>query len=231
MKVCVLEHVPFEGLGSISAWLDAHHAEIYTTRFYECFDLPSPKDIDLVIVMGGPMSVNDEEKYPWLRVEKKFISDVIASTVPIVGICLGAQLIASALGAKVYAGREKEIGYHPIYASQDASNTFNFPASLTVFHWHGETFDLPEGAVRLARSSACENQAFQIKTNVIGLQFHLESTKEIVNLMLENCRDELTGGPYVQTEKSIREEPSEVFIEMNLLVGRVLDYLCGNREP
>ena len=171
MKVHVLQHVPFEGLGSMAAWLSDRGAEVQYTRFFASPDLPDPGNLDLVIAMGGPMSVNDEREYPWLAAEKAFIRETVRRGTAVLGVCLGAQLIAGALGAKVFPNAEKEIGWFPVEAVAADGDVFRLPRKATVFHWHGETFDLPRGAVRIARSAGCENQAFQIGKNVIGLQF------------------------------------------------------------
>ena len=199
MKVHVLQHVPFEGIGSMERWLAKRDASVGYTRFYESAKLPDPRRVDLVIAMGGPMSVNDEPDHPWLVPEKEFIRQAIRLGLPVIGICLGAQLIASALGAKVYSGRHTEIGWFPLEAVDTGEDVFRMPSDVPVFHWHGETFDLPIGAVHLAKSDACENQAFQIGRNVVGLQFHLETTPESAALILEHCGDELVPGEHVQT--------------------------------
>ena len=225
MKVHVLQHVPFEDTGSMAVWLDEHRAEVSYTRFFEDHALPQAKDFDLIIVMGGPMSVIDEVFLPWLRPEKQFIRDAIDQSVPVLGVCLGAQLIASALGARVYRNPQKEIGWFQIEATPSATNTFHFPEKCTVFHWHGETFDLPSGAVRLARSFACENQAFQIGQHVIGLQFHLETTPDSAQAILDNCATELIPGPYIQTECEIQVVTNTVYSEINGLMGEVLSYI------
>ncbi|MBT0652526.1 MULTISPECIES: type 1 glutamine amidotransferase [Geobacteraceae] len=225
MKVHVLQHVPFEGIGSIRLWLEKHGADVSYTRFFEDHDLPQADNFDLIIVMGGPMSVNDELRIPWLRQEKQLIREAIDFGVSVVGICLGAQLIASALGARVYKNAQKEIGWFQIEANQNVTNNFNFPEKCKVFHWHGETFDLPSGAVCLARSAASENQAFQFGQNVIGLQFHLETTPENVNAILKNCRGELIPGPYIQTESEMRAVNNPAYEEINSLMGKVLSYV------
>ena len=130
--------------------------------------------------------------FPWLVSEKQFIREAIRSGKPVLGICLGAQLIASAMGAGVYRNPLKEIGWFPIRGiSSNDSSVFCFPPSMIVFHWHGETFDLPPGATRLAKSDGCENQAFQFGQSVIGLQFHLETTPLAAREMVLNCRNEL----------------------------------------
>lgn len=229
MKVHVLQHVPFEGLGSIETWLSERGADVQYTRFYEPAALPNPRAVDLVIAMGGPMSVNDERDNPWLKPEKGFVHEVIRRGLPVVGVCLGAQLIASALGARVYASAEKEIGWFPIEAVDADGDMFRFPRQATVFHWHGETFDLPPSAVRLARSSVCENQAFQVGENVIGLQFHLETTPKTADLLIRNCRGELVDGAHIQTEQVMRAAPKSAYAEINKLMGEVLSYVSCRR--
>jgi GMP synthase-like glutamine amidotransferase len=226
MRTHYLQHVPFEGLGSIETWLEAAGCKITNTRFFESADLPDPAVIDLLVIMGGPMSVNDEEKLPWLAVEKRFIRTVINSGKPVLGICLGAQLIASAMGALVYRNHVKEIGWFPIDGiSHNDRSSFSFPKSVVAFHWHGETFGLPSGAIRLASSEGCENQAFQIGKSVIGLQFHLETTPESAQAIISHCREELVPSQYVQAEEEILSASHERYRTINELMGRVLSFL------
>jgi GMP synthase-like glutamine amidotransferase len=225
MKAHVLQHVPFENIGSMASWLSSHGANVGYTRFFESSSLPDAGILDLVIVMGGPMSVKDEVEFPWLKSEKQFIREVVQKGVPLVGICLGAQLIASSLGAKVFRNREKEIGWFEIEAIPRTANSFQFPEKALVFHWHGETFDLPDGASLLARSRACENQAFQIGENVIGLQFHLETTPDSLDLLINNCRDELVAADFIQNEAAIRGVAQSAFTHINHLMGDLLSYI------
>lgn len=131
--------------------------------------------MDFIIAGPGQMSVNDEAELPWLKAEKQFLREAIAGGIPVLGICLGAQLIASSLGAPVYPNPLKEIGWFPIHAEKVPDHCFQFPTDCTVFHWHRETFDLPQDAVQLVRSPACNKQGFQLGRHVIGLQFHLEN--------------------------------------------------------
>jgi len=227
MNVHILQHVPFEGIGSMEPWLRAKAAVISSTRFFEPWTLPDVSSLDLLIAMGGPMSVNDEAELPWLVEEKQFIRAAIQQGVPVLGICLGAQLIASALGARVYAGNQREIGWFDIEAVPHTGNAFVFPKCTTVFHWHGETFDLPAGAVHLARSAACENQAFQVGANVIGLQFHLETTPQSADAIITHCRDELVEDTFVQSESFLRAVPLAAYERINSLMGEVLGHLLG----
>jgi GMP synthase-like glutamine amidotransferase len=228
MRAHVLQHVHFEDIGSIALWLAKRRADVSYTRFFENATLPSLDGIDLIIVMGGPMSVNDESTLTWLKPEKQFVRDAVEKGVPVLGVCLGAQLIASALGASVYRNTQKEIGWFPIEATPTVQNTFRFPEKCEVFHWHGETFDLPPGAIRLAKSAACENQAFQLGERAIGLQFHLETTPESARSILDNCSDELTAGPYVQTEAELREVNKAAYSEINCQMKEVLSYITRN---
>ena len=225
MKVHVLQHVPFEGLGSIELWLAGRGAVVQTTRFFDLPELPNLADLDLVIAMGGPMSVNDEADLPWLKEEKRFIAEAIRSGKAVLGICLGAQLIANALGARVYPGPHKEIGWLDIESTYEGSELFRFPDRATVFHWHGETFDLPPGSTQLARSAGCENQAFQIGPRTIGLQFHLETTPESAESLIVNCRNELIEGRFIQSEEALRGAPDAAYTAVNGLMADVLAYL------
>lgn len=193
------------------------------SRFYESNDLPALSEIDIVIIMGGPMSVHDESEFPWLVEEKRFLREAISAGIPILGICLGAQLLASALGAKIYKNSQKEIGWFDI--TKVPNPGFQFPDTIKVFHWHGETFTLPPGAVHLARSAACEQQAFQYGENIIGLQFHLETTQETINSLIKNCNDELISDIYIQPETSIKYEKIENFGKINNLMSLILNYI------
>jgi GMP synthase-like glutamine amidotransferase len=211
--------------------LNRRGADIRHTRFYADDRLPALDEIDLLIAMGGPMSVNDEADLPWLRAEKEALRRVIDMEVPVLGVCLGAQLIASALGARVYPNPVKEIGWFPIQGvhGTESASTFSFPSATTVFHWHGETFDLPQGATHLARSVACEHQAFQFKPRVLGLQFHLELTIDGVRALIENCRNDLTAGPYVQRERDLFAGAESERAATSQLLNRILTYLIEQR--
>jgi GMP synthase-like glutamine amidotransferase len=206
-RIHYFQHVPFEGLGCIEEWTVQNGHQLSVTRFFEDGKLPSLSDIDWLIIMGGPMEIYDDKVYPWLPAEKQFIKDAIARNKVVLGICLGAQLLADALGAKVKAGKHKEIGWFPIRKTEAGKKSALFdvvPGQATVFHWHGDQFDIPGGCFRLAESEACQNQALQFNDRVLGLQFHFEATEASIRGMIKNIPEELTeNGPFIQSEKTI----------------------------
>ena len=231
MRAHILQHVPFEGPGHIGDWLAARGAGIGSTRFWEESALPDPAAVDVLVVMGGPMSVNDEAEFPWLVAEKRFIAEVVARGRPVLGICLGAQLIASAHGARVHRNADKEIGWFEVAASgaehdaEEAPPCFPFPAQATVLHWHGETFELPAGARLLASSAACRNQAFQLGARTIGLQFHLEMTESSLRAIVDNCRGELVPARWIQDEATILGRAGAHFAATHALMDGLLEWL------
>lgn len=229
MRVQVFQHVAFEGLGAIEPWLAARDAQIGWTRFFEDPRIPALDSYDWLIVMGGPMSVNDESALPWLRDEKRAIAAAIDAGKTVLGVCLGAQLIASALGAKVTPGREREIGWFPIERVADPaahSIARAFPARAEVFHWHGETFELPPGALHLARSEACEMQAFALGPRVVALQFHLETTPDGVAALVHHCPEDLRAGRYVQSSDEMLRDTAR-FTRLHEILEALLDALAG----
>lgn len=228
LKIHYFQHVPFEGLGSIHHWVEAHGFELSATFFWEKdWKLPSVDSIDWLIVMGGPMGVYEENKYSWLTSEKSFIREAIHAGKTVLGICLGAQLIAEVLGAKVISNKEKEIGWFPVQRTEQGqlNPIFScFPKEVEVFHWHGDTFDLPEGATLLATSEACRNQAFIINENIIGLQFHIEITRDGINQLLHFGKEDLSSGYWIQTEYDIKSGFGSVQPNNDLL-NNLLDRL------
>ena len=227
MKIHYLQHVPFEELGSIEAELTGRGHRLTSTNLYKNESLPTVDNIDWLIIMGGPMGVYDEGEFPWLKQEINFIQQTIKSGKIVMGICLGAQLIAAALDAKVYKNRHSEIGWFNINRHPEAESTIlsaAIPPQIEVFHWHGDTFDIPAGAKSLASSATCPNQGFILDNRVVGLQFHLETTPTSAQALINKCRDELDGSVYVQSESEILADPQR-FSRINQTMANILDCL------
>ena len=200
MRFHALQHVPFEGPAGIGDWARARGHQVTTTRLYAGEALPPHDGYDLLAVLGGPMSIHDEAEHPWLVAEKRFLSESLALDRRVVGVCLGAQLIASVLGSSVYRAAEKEIGWFPVQAvalPPDHVWAGLVPREFLAFHWHGETFDLPRGAVHLARTEVCPHQAFLVG-RALALQFHVEATEASVRALVEHAAHEIEGGQYQQ---------------------------------
>jgi GMP synthase-like glutamine amidotransferase len=204
LRYQVLQHVSFETAGLLGEVVRESGHSIGVTRIFEEERMPGVVDFDVLIVMGGPMSVHDEVEYPWLADEKRLIAAAIQEGKKVLGICLGAQLIAEVCGGRVHGNPEKEIGFWPVKwvgegaGSVGAGDTAERSAGEVVFHWHGETFDLPPGAELLASSDVCVNQAFRIGDRVLGIQFHPEVTPEIIRAMVEHEGWELVEAGFVQ---------------------------------
>ncbi len=228
MRIHSLEHEPFEGLANIAVWAKSKGHSITRTLLFNNEELPDMNDFDWLVIMGGSMNIYEEEKYPWLAQEKKFIKDAIARKKIVLGICLGSQLIADVLGGKVIKNRYREIGWFPVSLTEEAKNSpvFNtLPGRFTAFHWHGDTFKIPPGAARIAESEGCANQAFEYNGRVIGLQFHLEYSVKSIDLMFKNCGDELVDGKYIQRPDEIVSQYGHV-----ARMQSILDLLLDNIE-
>lgn len=224
MKIHILQHANFETPGYILDWVKDKGHKLSFTNFSEAFTFPFPTDVDLLIIMGGPMSISDEDKYSWLVEEKEYISEMISKRKKLIGICLGSQFIAEALGAKVYDNTQKEIGWFDIKAQEDNDLLNILPKEITAFHWHGQTYDLPIACDRLFSSDATLNQGFIYKNRVLAMQFHLEIKPEGVIDMMEACRNDLTEGEFVQTEKAILAEKA-YFQKNKRILFKILDYM------
>jgi len=227
MHIHWLQHVPFENLGYIESWLQSRQISQSVTRFYTDDCLPPMMSFDGLIVMGGPMGVYDEKQYPWLAKEKQFILDCITAGKPVLGICLGAQIIANVLGATVKQNQHKEIGWFEISKTADTAVhpiVHYLPEHEIVFHWHGDMFSIPQNAVRLYSSMACDNQAFIYGDNVLALQFHMETLPDNAAALMENCADELVAGEFIQGQGEIRQN-MEYYKTMTATLETVLDYL------
>jgi len=227
MKIHYLQHVDFEDPANILVWADKKQHTVSKTELFNHEPMPGVDDFDWLVVMGGPMSVNEGDKYPWINDEKKLIERAIINNKTVIGICLGSQLIADVLGAKVYKNKVKEIGWFPVKLTQKSkkNNLFEgFPDEFISFHWHGDTFDLPYGALRIASSDATLNQGFLYKKNVLALQFHLESSIESAGKLIKYCSGELVCGQYIQDAEYILSR-EDYFREIKANLQIILDRL------
>jgi len=228
MRIHYLQHVPFEGLAAIADWAEARGYPITGSHLYRGDPLPALSDFDFLVAMGGPMSVNDVGEHEWLGPEMRLIRAAIEADKSVLGVCLGAQLIARALGATVHPAREKEIGWFPVTRSAGLpADVFDgLPETFEPLHWHGETLELPPSAVRLAETEACPTQAFQLGRRAIGLQFHIESTPDSVAALTEHCADEIVGGRFQQPVDVIRDCEQRTR-RVRPLLDEVLEYLTA----
>lgn len=221
-RVLCLQHVPFEGPARLRDVFADHGLSIEVHPVHERPDLPDPRDFRMVVATGGPMSVNDHDAHPWLAAEKRWLREAIATRVPVLGICLGSQLIAAALGAAVRPNGEREVGWFPLQAAVDDPLTAALCMPPRVLHWHGERWDLPAGARLLAGSAACDHQAFAIGDRVLGLQFHLEMDRPASQALIENCPDDLAPGTWVQSAEAMLDAATDFDAAYSALV-RVFD--------
>lgn len=212
MRVLAFRHVPFEHLGQIQPALESRGIGFaYADLYRDSAPLPDPADYAGLIFMGGPMSVNDG--LPYLEREMAWIAAAVGRGQPVLGVCLGAQLIAKALGGRVYRNPVKEVGWFDIEFTPTAARDPLFACTRpleTVFHWHGETFELPPGAAHLAHSAACRNQAFRAGRNVYGLQFHLEVTPAMI---ADWCRQDANCGDVRELAQPIDPHQNAVRLE------------------
>ncbi|VVC76990.1 GMP synthase [glutamine-hydrolyzing] [Aquicella siphonis] len=226
MHIHYIIHAPFEKLGTIESWINKNQFSVSGTHVYRGEDLPAVEDFDFLIIMGGPQSALMLEKFPYLQAEVDLIQSAIAANKAILGICLGAQLLGIALGAKAEPSPHREIGVYPVEATPEASSDplfKQFPGQFDVMHWHSDMPGLPDKAVLLAKSAGCPRQAFRYGDRVYGFQFHLELTPENIKEMVRHCQNELSPGKYVQkSEELIRSDLSGI----NLKMHKALDHLA-----
>lgn len=224
MRIHYIQHVPFEDMANIEEWAKSRGHSVTRTLLYKGEEFPLLGSFDWLVVMGGPMGVYDEAEYPWLAGEKRFVRNAIATGKIVLGVCLGAQLIAAATGGEVSKNPQKEIGWYQVSLAGDAKSSpvlSVLPEKFMAFHWHGDTFAIPPGARRLAFSDACANQAFEFG-RAIGLQFHLETSPGSMERLIENCRGELVKGPFIQDVDTMRSG-SPNFDGIKKLLYQLLD--------
>jgi GMP synthase-like glutamine amidotransferase len=236
MKIYCLEHLKNETLGSIGTWITQKQYSLTKTLLYkeDCYEeplFPNPEEFDLLLIMGGSMSVWQETEYPWLKPEKKFVKEVIKSGKPILGSCFGGQIIADVLGAKVKKNRTKEIGWHTVKSvippGTEKKASLEIPtcyfSEFKAFMWHGDTFEIPAGATRLFESEACANQGYLYNGNILGVQFHPEADRQWVKNQIEESRHELIPDKHIQTADAICRQKKS-FEEAEKLSFTIMDW-------
>jgi GMP synthase-like glutamine amidotransferase len=232
MHIHYLQHVEFENAANIAPWARARGHRLTHTRLDLDQLLPEPEGIDWLVVMGGPMNVDEHDRYPWLAREKELIRRAVDRGLPVLGVCLGGQLLSTVLGGRVTRNRQKEIGWFPVnFTSEAAASPLfaRFRREVSAFHWHGDTFSIPPGAVRLAASEGCDNQAFAYGRNVVALQFHWDYSMASVEKMIRHCGDELIDSPGVQQPAEMLARP-ERFEEIQALLYQMLDAMAERDE-
>jgi GMP synthase-like glutamine amidotransferase len=227
-SILILRHVPFEGMGRMATYWEKRGLMIQEWVATSGATIPALNQHRGLIIMGGPMGANDDERLPWMAEEKRLIKQAIQSDIPILGFCLGAQLIASVLGARVASMGYKEIGWWPVYKTDEGESMpalSGFPKSFTAFHWHGDAFSLPPEATRLFRSEGCGEQGFVWDNRVWGFQFHPEIGPLEAGVLKTHCGGELSpSAPWVGSPESL-ENPDRQWVEtQDLALGIFLDH-------
>ncbi len=226
MQIHTILHAPYEDIGNIKSWAQKNECQISKTHIFNGEKFPEDlSEIDFLLIMGGPMCVYDDNEFPWLIHEKKFIEKAINSPIKkILGICLGAQLLANVLGAEVRKNRVKEIGWFPVNLTMDGKEHPAFkdvPGAFNALHWHGDTFDIPLGAKHIAFSAFCENQAFSYE-NIIGLQFHPEVNRDLLAGFLKDPGMELIPSLSVNNPESMMKNPLN-FLNIEKILYEFID--------
>jgi GMP synthase-like glutamine amidotransferase len=227
MRITCLQHVPFEGPAHLAEWAAAAGHSLSVVHVYE-IGLPELDTFDALFVLGGPMGVYDTDRFPWLADEMLLVREAIAADRIVLGVCLGAQLIAAALGGDVRPHAHCEIGWFDVDVLAEARDhplTRELPVRFGAFHWHGDRFEIPDDCVRLFATPACDHQGFARGERVLALQFHLESTVESVDALIAHCADEIDDGPFTQTAEQMTRGTSgldPMHAILDLLLRRLL---------
>lgn len=206
MIIHVIQHIAYEGAGCIENWATQNHHSLQYIHIHDGHKFPQVSTIQALIILGGTMGAYEDHLYEWMPIEKNFIKEVIANGKPVLGICLGSQLLASVLGAKVFKHAHNEIGWHNVYLNEKGLQSAFFkhcPPVMFTMHWHGDTFELPMGAEWLAYSHATPNQAFSFGDNVLALQFHPEFDVQLIGTLCDMAGDTLKNESFTQSAQQI----------------------------
>lgn len=233
MRIHCLQHATFDGPAYLPAWA-SDRGHVFTPVLVPASEaLPAPEDFDALIVMGGPMSLRDEILHPWIKQERKLVEQTMAAEKPVFGICLGAQLMAQILGAPVTPGPHPEIGWFPVQILAAARKSWLdgcLPGQFHSFFWHEETFDIPAGAIQIARSTAYENQGF-VWGRHLALQFHLEVTPEWAAMLVARDAAQLIEHPFIQRAEDILGQSGVLARENNTMMAGLLDRWAAGSNP
>lgn len=228
MRVTILQHADYEDAGYAEIHLQqVHNATINRVMMHQPgFTLPDASELDMLLICGGPMGATDDDEYPWISSEKTFIRQMIESGKTVLGICLGGQLIAAAMGADISMNPQPEIGWFPLL-SETPADSFHFPQNAMVMQWHYQTFALPSGARRLASTATCANQAYQLGDKVIGLQCHPEMTAEGIRYLVSHFPEELKPLAGIQSAEEIEQGVQRYAAAANGIMADLVDYLLA----
>ncbi len=227
MRILVLQHAACEGPGEIARWAEARGHSVAVRHLYAGDTPPALEEIDLLVVMGGEMNIYQDRDWKWLKWERAFIASALAAGKRAVGICLGAQFLADALGGRVTQNPAHELGWFPVTWTDEAKKFFpELPATGTVLHWHGDTYSLPAGAVRLASSDICEQQGFLVSGRVLALQFHLEVDPALVREFVDG-QNEWPEGNFVEKPADILARAPKYCDTNRGLLYHLLDAFCA----
>ncbi|MGX7024219.1 type 1 glutamine amidotransferase [Vagococcus hydrophili] len=224
MRINILQHTPNEGPGTIKEWAKCHNHDVFIYHPYQFGTLPSASETDMLVILGGPMSPNDN--IDWIIEERKLISKLIEKNIPIFGACYGAQQIAKTLGCNISKASYKEVGWAPVYLKSDLIP--DIPAKLTALHWHEETFELPKEAELLFSSDLLINQGFIISNKIIGLQFHFEPEQDDVREIAINDTD------YAEQHNALKQSTSDILKavvpkENKDVMFKLLDFITNEK--
>ncbi len=207
LRIVAIQHVAFEQPARFADWTRRRGHDLHSCHPYRGEPLPSVDDFDCLIVLGGPMGIGDQALYPWLNDEQRLIGEVIEREKIVVGVCLGAQLIADLLGARVSRNPQPEVGWFPVTLTAAGRHSPLFAGEdhqFTALHWHQDRFSIPDGCSNLASSQFCKNQAFQYGNHVLGMQFHIECDEAAVKRLLRDAYNDWPAADSVQSAAMIR---------------------------